>query len=161
MRIWKRTLSADVLPPKPIGSCNSTDHDDVATGHPVGPQAAEAFRRATPKGGQEARHCVRLGGVLFDEPLSNLVAKLRVQIRLEIRRLQEILGITALYVTHHQVEAMTMADRMVVMNGCVAEHLQADDQGLTEAPIKISEPLGANTLLHDQKTGRLTPPPAV
>ncbi|MEZ5650517.1 MAG: sn-glycerol-3-phosphate ABC transporter ATP-binding protein UgpC [Burkholderiaceae bacterium] len=53
---------------------------------------------------------------LFDEPLSNLDAKLRVQMRLEIRALQRKLGTTALYVTHDQVEAMTMADRMIVMN---------------------------------------------
>ncbi|MGF1554187.1 MAG: ABC transporter ATP-binding protein [Paracoccaceae bacterium] len=53
---------------------------------------------------------------LFDEPLSNLDAKLRVQMRLEIRTLQRRLATTALYVTHDQVEAMTMADRMVVMN---------------------------------------------
>ncbi|MFT5692477.1 MAG: sn-glycerol 3-phosphate transport system ATP-binding protein, partial [Oceanicoccus sp.] len=48
---------------------------------------------------------------LFDEPLSNLDAKLRVQMRLEIKELQSKLGITTLYVTHDQVEAMTMADR--------------------------------------------------
>ncbi|KGE76983.1 sn-glycerol-3-phosphate import ATP-binding protein UgpC [Halomonas salina] len=54
---------------------------------------------------------------LFDEPLSNLDAKLRVQMRLEIRRLQKRLGVTAVYVTHDQVEAMTLADRLVVMNG--------------------------------------------
>ncbi|MEZ5658010.1 MAG: sn-glycerol-3-phosphate ABC transporter ATP-binding protein UgpC [Burkholderiaceae bacterium] len=53
---------------------------------------------------------------LFDEPLSNLDAKLRVQMRLEIRGLQRKMGITSLYVTHDQVEAMTMADRMIVMN---------------------------------------------
>ena len=60
---------------------------------------------------------------LFDEPLSNLDAKLRVQMRLEIRELQEKLGITSLYVTHDQVEAMTMADRMIVMNAGVAEQI--------------------------------------
>ncbi len=60
---------------------------------------------------------------LFDEPLSNLDAKLRVQMRLEIKELQSKLGITALYVTHDQVEAMTMADRMIVMNGGVAEQI--------------------------------------
>ncbi|MFP7569991.1 sn-glycerol-3-phosphate ABC transporter ATP-binding protein UgpC [Marivita sp. S2033] len=60
---------------------------------------------------------------LFDEPLSNLDAKLRVQMRLEIRELQSTLGITALYVTHDQVEAMTMADRMIVMNAGVAEQI--------------------------------------
>ncbi|KJS43260.1 MAG: glycerol-3-phosphate ABC transporter ATP-binding protein [Roseovarius sp. BRH_c41] len=60
---------------------------------------------------------------LFDEPLSNLDAKLRVQMRLEIRELQAKLGITSLYVTHDQVEAMTMADRMIVMNAGRAEQI--------------------------------------
>ncbi|WP_112322894.1 ABC transporter ATP-binding protein [Oceanibium sediminis] len=54
---------------------------------------------------------------LFDEPLSNLDAKLRVQVRVEIRKLQRRLGTTSLYVTHDQHEAMTIADRIVVMNG--------------------------------------------
>ncbi len=53
---------------------------------------------------------------LFDEPLSNLDAKLRVQTRREIARLQRRLGVTSVYVTHDQVEAMTMGDRIVVMN---------------------------------------------
>ena len=53
---------------------------------------------------------------LFDEPLSNLDAKLRVHVRAELRELHRRLGITALYVTHDQVEAMTMADRIVVLN---------------------------------------------
>jgi sn-glycerol 3-phosphate transport system ATP-binding protein len=60
---------------------------------------------------------------LFDEPLSNLDAKLRTQMRVEIHRLQDRLGITSLYVTHDQVEAMTLADRMMVMNGGVAEQI--------------------------------------
>lgn len=60
---------------------------------------------------------------LFDEPLSNLDAKLRVQMRLEIKQLQSNLGITSLYVTHDQVEAMTMADRMIVMNDGIAEQI--------------------------------------
>jgi sn-glycerol 3-phosphate transport system ATP-binding protein len=54
---------------------------------------------------------------LFDEPLSNLDAKLRVQMRVEIKRLQRELGVTSLYVTHDQVEAMTLSDQLVVMNG--------------------------------------------
>ena len=147
---------------------------------------------------------------LFDEPLSNLDAKLRVQMRLEIRELQDTLGITSLYVTHDQVEAMTMADRMIVMNGGIAEqigtpmevyetprtlfaaqfigspamnvfdarivagmvkmgdvvigaangpdgpvklgirpeHLNRDDGGPLAVSVLMSEPLGANTLLH-------------
>jgi sn-glycerol 3-phosphate transport system ATP-binding protein len=53
---------------------------------------------------------------LFDEPLSNLDAKLRVAMRAEIKRLQRRLGVTSLFVTHDQVEAMTLGDRLVVMN---------------------------------------------
>ncbi|HEX4765609.1 MAG TPA: sn-glycerol-3-phosphate ABC transporter ATP-binding protein UgpC [Lichenihabitans sp.] len=53
---------------------------------------------------------------LFDEPLSNLDAKLRVQMRAEIRALHQRLGVTSIFVTHDQVEAMTLADRIVVMN---------------------------------------------
>ena len=60
---------------------------------------------------------------LFDEPLSNLDAKLRVQMRLEIKRLQRDLGTTSLYVTHDQVEAMTLADRLIVMNAGVVEQI--------------------------------------
>ncbi len=55
-------------------------------------------------------------GFLFDEPLSNLDAALRVNMRLEISRLHEQLGITTVYVTHDQIEAMTLADRIVVLN---------------------------------------------
>jgi iron(III) transport system ATP-binding protein len=54
--------------------------------------------------------------LLMDEPLSNLDAKLREQMRTEIRRIQKYLGITSVYVTHDQVEAMTISDRIVVMN---------------------------------------------
>ena len=53
---------------------------------------------------------------LFDEPLSNLDAKLRTQMRVEIKRLQRELGTTSIYVTHDQVEAMTLADRLIVLN---------------------------------------------
>lgn len=79
-------------------------------------------------GGQQqrvaiARALVRTPSVfLFDEPLSNLDAKLRVELRSEIRRLQQDSGITALYVTHDQEEAMTIADQLVVLDaGRVAQ----------------------------------------
>ena len=62
---------------------------------------------------------------LFDEPLSNLDAKLRVQMRVEIKRLQQQLGVTSIYVTHDQVEAMTLADRLIVMNAGHAEQIGA------------------------------------
>jgi sn-glycerol 3-phosphate transport system ATP-binding protein len=60
---------------------------------------------------------------LFDEPLSNLDAKLRVQMRFEIQKLHRRLGTTSLYVTHDQVEAMTLAQRIVVMNAGRAEQV--------------------------------------
>ncbi len=152
---------------------------------------------------------------LFDEPLSNLDAKLRVQMRLEIKELQSKLGITSLYVTHDQVEAMTMADRMIVMNAGIAEqigtplevyetprtlfaaqfigspsmniidavvkdgkvlladkpvgdaigvggpvklgvrpeHLVLDQAGPLMVEVQLTEPLGANTLLHGRLPG--------
>jgi multiple sugar transport system ATP-binding protein len=71
---------------------------------------------------------------LMDEPLSNLDAKLRVQMRAEIHQLQRRLGVTTIYVTHDQVEAMTMGDRVAVMN---AGHLQQVDspQVLYDHPV--------------------------
>jgi multiple sugar transport system ATP-binding protein len=60
---------------------------------------------------------------LFDEPLSNLDAKLRVQMRTEIRELHQRLSTTIVYVTHDQIEAMTMADKIVVMNGGNVEQI--------------------------------------
>jgi multiple sugar transport system ATP-binding protein len=62
---------------------------------------------------------------LFDEPLSNLDAKLRVQMRSEIKELQQRLGTTTIYVTHDQIEAMTMADKIVVMRGGSIEQIGA------------------------------------
>ncbi|CDZ26349.1 sn-glycerol-3-phosphate import ATP-binding protein UgpC [Neorhizobium galegae] len=62
---------------------------------------------------------------LFDEPLSNLDAKLRVSMRGEIKRLQRRLGTTSIYVTHDQLEAMTLADRLVVLNGGQIEQIGA------------------------------------
>ncbi len=60
---------------------------------------------------------------LFDEPLSNLDAKLRVQMRTEIKELHQRLKTTSVYVTHDQIEAMSMADRIVVMNGGIVEQV--------------------------------------
>ena len=79
-------------------------------------------------GGQQQRVAlaralvVEPGVLLFDEPLSNLDAKLRVSMRTEIRRIQQTLGITAIYVTHDQSEAMSISDRIIIMNqGVVAQ----------------------------------------
>ncbi|MEV1132359.1 ABC transporter ATP-binding protein [Agromyces sp. NPDC049794] len=65
--------------------------------------------------------------LLFDEPLSNLDAKLRAQMRLEIRRLQRRLGISSVYVTHDQDEAMSLSDRIVVMRSGRIEQVGAPD----------------------------------
>jgi sn-glycerol 3-phosphate transport system ATP-binding protein len=68
---------------------------------------------------------------LFDEPLSNLDAKLRAQTRLEIQKLHRELGITSLFVTHDQVEAMTLAQRMIVMNQGAMEQFGTPEEVYT------------------------------
>lgn len=73
---------------------------------------------------------------LMDEPLSNLDAKLRVQMRGEIARLQKRLGTTTVYVTHDQTEAMTLGDRVVVMRGGVAQQIGTPDE-LYEHPANL------------------------
>ncbi|MFM0187979.1 ABC transporter ATP-binding protein [Paraburkholderia nemoris] len=76
-----------------------------------------------------ARAIVRKPKVfLLDEPLSNLDAKLRVAMRAEIRRLHEDLGVTTIYVTHDQIEAMTLADRVVVMRSGVIQQIATPEQ---------------------------------
>ena len=96
----------------------------------------EGFLKRKPRelsGGQRqrvamGRAIVREPAVfLFDEPLSNLDAKLRVQTRLEIQKLHRRLSTTSLYVTHDQVEAMTLAQRMIVMNAGRAEQVGTPD----------------------------------
>src|ERR687884_1703473 len=73
---------------------------------------------------------------LMDEPLSNLDAKLRVQMRAEISRLQHNLGVTTIYVTHDQVEAMTMGDRVAVMRKGELQQV-ADPQTLYDHPVNL------------------------
>ena len=70
---------------------------------------------------------------LFDEPLSNLDAKLRIAMRVEIRKLQRRLNTTSIYVTHDQLEAMTLADILVVMNGGQVEQIGNPLDDLREA----------------------------
>ncbi|TPW28413.1 ABC transporter ATP-binding protein [Pararhizobium mangrovi] len=65
---------------------------------------------------------------LFDEPLSNLDAKLRGQVRAEIKKLHQMIGTTIIYVTHDQVEAMTLADRIVILRGGVIEQVGTPDE---------------------------------
>ena len=85
-------------------------------------------------GGQQQRVALaralamRPSVVLFDEPLSNLDAKLREQVRREIRALQREFGFTAIYVTHDQAEALAMSDRVVVMRGGVVDQIGAPEE---------------------------------
>jgi multiple sugar transport system ATP-binding protein len=91
--------------------------------------ALMARRPAELSGGQRQRVAIGRSIVrepklfLFDEPLSNLDAALRVNTRLEIAKLHRELGATMIYVTHDQIEAMTLADRIVVLNGGVVEQV--------------------------------------
>ncbi|MGB3898750.1 MAG: ABC transporter ATP-binding protein [Mesorhizobium sp.] len=91
-----------------------------------------SYARRSPSqlsGGQQQRvalaRCIVMEPrvLLFDEPLSNLDAKLREQMRVEIRELQQRVGITSIYVTHDQVEAMSISDEIVVMNAGVVEQV--------------------------------------
>lgn len=85
-------------------------------------------------GGQQQRVAlaramvVRPKVLLFDEPLSNLDAKLRAQMRIEIRSIQRRLGITSIFVTHDQDEAMSLSDRIVVMRNAVVEQVGTPDE---------------------------------
>jgi spermidine/putrescine ABC transporter ATP-binding subunit len=90
--------------------------------------------------------------LLFDEPLSNLDAKLRVQMREEIRRLQKELSITAVYVTHDQEEAMAVSDRIAVMSqGMVVQEGRAEDLYHRPASAFVAQFIGRVNLL----TGRV------
>ena len=77
---------------------------------------------------------------LMDEPLSNLDAKLRVQMRAEIARIQRELGVTTLYVTHDQVEAMTMGDRVAVLKGGLPPAGRHARRTSTTSPTTCSSP---------------------
>ena len=94
---------------------------------------------------------------LFDEPLSNLDAKLRAQTRLEIQKLHRELGITSLFVTHDQVEAMTLAQRMIVMNAGNMEQFGTPEEVYhTPASIFVASFIGSPpmNLLHHAPNSR-------
>jgi len=92
--------------------------------------------------------------LLLDEPLSNLDAKLREQMRAELRRIQQTLGITAVYVTHDQVEAMTLSDRIVVMNrGRIEQIGTPQDIYRRPASAFVADFIGRTNFLTGQVTG--------
>jgi sn-glycerol 3-phosphate transport system ATP-binding protein len=99
---------------------------------------------------------------LFDEPLSNLDASLRNQMRVELRRLHERLGTTSIYVTHDQVEAMTLAQRIMVMNqGRVEQYGTPDELYLSPATVFTARFIGSpsmNMLRAGLEGGRLKLP---
>jgi iron(III) transport system ATP-binding protein len=93
--------------------------------------------------------------VLFDEPLSNLDAKLREQMRLELVRLQHEVGITSIYVTHDQTEALVMSDRVVVMDNGVIQQI-GDPQAIYGRPANtfVAKFIGAANILDGVLIGR-------
>jgi lactose/L-arabinose transport system ATP-binding protein len=115
---------------------------------------------------------------LFDEPLSNLDAELRVQMRVELARLHAELGVTMIYVTHDQVEAMTLADRIVVLrdgrieqigaplelyrdpaNQFVAGFVGSPRMNFMAAEVTASDPAGISLALVNHVGARLVLPP--
>jgi len=113
-----------------------------AAAEKLGLAAVLSHRPGMLSGGQRQR--VALGRAivreprvfLLDEPLSNLDAKLRLSTRMEIARLQRSLGVTMIYVTHDQIEAMTLGQRIVVLNGGVIQQIDAP-MGLYERPANV------------------------
>ena len=93
--------------------------------------------------------------VLFDEPLSNLDAKLREQMRIEIVRLQREVGITSIFVTHDQSEALVMSDRIVVMDKAVIQQI-GDPQSIYANPVNafVANFIGVASLLEGTMVGR-------
>jgi iron(III) transport system ATP-binding protein len=114
-------------------------------------------------GGQQQRVAVARALVvepeilLLDEPLSNLDANLREEMRFEIRRLHEAFGITTLYVTHDQAEAMVISDRIAVLNrGRVVQVGAGDELFLHPRTRFVAEFIGRTNLVHGVATGRDT-----
>lgn len=110
-------------------------------------------------GGQQQRVAVARSVVmqprvlLFDEPLSNLDAKLREHMRFEIRRLQKALGTTAVYVTHDQAEAMAIADRIAIMNhGKIVQIGTPQDLYMRPANTFVADFIGMTNLLRTEVT---------
>jgi spermidine/putrescine ABC transporter ATP-binding subunit len=117
-------------------------------------------RPAQLSGGQQQRVALARAIVveptvlLLDEPLSNLDLKLRENLRLEIKRVQRELGITAIYVTHDQGEALVMSDRIAVMNHGVVEQLGPPTEIYEEPRTAfVAEFIGTSNFLHGRLTG--------
>jgi putative spermidine/putrescine transport system ATP-binding protein len=137
----------------------------------IGPRVTEALRLVRLEGfgeryprqlsgGQQQRVAlaralvIRPDVLLLDEPLSNLDAKLRLEVRLEIRALQQQLGLTTVMVTHDQEEALTMADRLVVMSeGAVRQVGTQSDLYERPADLFVADFVGRSTMISGAVTG--------
>ncbi|OED42889.1 ABC transporter ATP-binding protein [Chromatiales bacterium (ex Bugula neritina AB1)] len=135
--------------------------DDVATKLDLTAQMSKLPNELS--GGQQQR--VSLGRalvmrpsvILFDEPLSNLDAKLRDQVRVEIRRIQKEYGLTAIYVTHDQAEALAMSDRIVVMNNGMVEQVDTPEVLYAKPKTKfVADFIGDANVLHGSVVGEST-----
>lgn len=95
------------------------------------------------------------GVLLFDEPLSNLDAKLRIHMRDEIRKIQQNVGITSIYVTHDQEEAMAMSDKVIIMNNGIIEQ-QGSPQEIYQRPINefVANFIGRANILDGRIKGK-------
>ena len=93
--------------------------------------------------------------MLFDEPLSNLDAKLRVNMRTEIRKIQQKLGVTSIYVTHDQAEAMALSDRIIIMNkGKIEQVGTPQEVYLRPASVFVADFIGRANFIKGEVKGR-------
>ena len=93
--------------------------------------------------------------MLFDEPLSNLDAKLRVNMRTEIRKIQRKLGVTSIYVTHDQAEAMALSDRIIIMNkGKIEQVGTPQEVYLRPASVFVADFIGRANFIRGEVKGR-------
>lgn len=93
--------------------------------------------------------------MLFDEPLSNLDAKLRVNMRTEIRKIQRKLGVTSIYVTHDQAEAMALSDRIIIMNkGKIEQVGTPQEVYLRPASVFVADFIGRANFIKGEVKGR-------
>ena len=121
----------------------------------IDPSIVKSRRPAELSGGQQQRVALARALVvepkiiLMDEPLSNLDAKVRQRLRIEIREIQQRLGVTAVYVTHDQEEAMSMSDQVIVMNkGVVAQHGTPQEVYARPTSPFVAEFLGHSNVIH-------------
>ena len=171
-----RALSADdrarepVLRPARTPACPRPRSTSASRAPPRSCRSSRCSTASPPQlsGGQRQRVAIGRALVrdvdvfLFDEPLSNLDAKLRSELRVEIKRLHQQLENTMIYVTHDQIEAMTLADRIAVMRGGVIQQLDdaADDLQPAGQPLRRRLHRLARHELHRGRSSSRRRPPA-